>query len=83
MENTGLATPSIPAVSAEGSLSPLWTVKQLATFLCVKPGTVYKMVERGELPVVRLGQNGRTLRFRREQVEVWLAEKARHGQDFN
>ena len=54
--------------------SPLWTVKELASYLNVKPGTVYKMVERGEIPVVRLGRNGRTLRFRRAHVEAWLTE---------
>lgn len=69
MEDSGHAKPS------GESLSPLWTVKQLAAFLGVRPGTVYKMVERGELPAVRLGQHGRTLRFRREQVEAWLAGK--------
>jgi excisionase family DNA binding protein len=79
MKETGLANPSVSAASAERSLSPLWSVKQLASFLGVKPGTVYKMVERGELPVVRLGLRGRTLRFRREQVEVWLVARGANG----
>lgn len=73
MENPGSTKPPGVSASTGESLSPLWTVKQLAAFLGVKPGTVYKMVEREELLAVRLGQNGRTLRFRREHVEAWLA----------
>ena len=79
MENPRPTPPLPPALSAGNSQTPLWTVKQLAEFLGVKPGTVYKMVERDEIPAVRLGQHGRTLRFRQEQVNAWLAGVGRNS----
>jgi excisionase family DNA binding protein len=51
----------------------LLTAKQVSAFLNVTAGTVYRMVERGELPAVRLGPSGRTLRFRSDQLRIWLA----------
>jgi excisionase family DNA binding protein len=54
--------------------SPLMTVRELGDYLNITMSTVYKMVSRGEIPVVRLGPNGRTLRFRREQIKAWLTD---------
>jgi excisionase family DNA binding protein len=51
---------------------PLLTVREMASFLNVAPSTIYKMVERKALPVIRLGQKGRTLRFRRSDIMRWL-----------
>ena len=47
-----------------------YTVKELAELLAVNPMTVYRMVDRGELPVHIIG--GRTKRFRREDIEKYL-----------
>jgi len=52
--------------------APLMTVRELAAYLNITESAIYKMVNRNELPVVRLGANGRTLRFRREQIEEWI-----------
>jgi excisionase family DNA binding protein len=54
---------------------PLMTVRELADYLSITESTVYKMVNRQEIPSVRLGQNGRTLRFRREEIEAWLRNR--------
>lgn len=53
--------------------TPLMTVRDLAAYLKITPGTLYKMVERNEIPVIRLG-GGRTVRFRRELIDEWLKE---------
>lgn len=48
------------------------TVKDIAELLSVKPGTVYDWVENNEIPFVRIG---RTIRFDREQIDIWIASK--------
>lgn len=51
----------------------LLTVKQLADWLAVHPSTVYGWVADGYGPApVRLG---RAVRFRRVDVDAWLAAK--------
>lgn len=64
-----LATKVTPFLADE---SPLMTVREMAAFLKVAPGTVYKMVEHKALPVIRLGTKGRSLRFRRADILKWL-----------
>lgn len=70
--NETLETQTVTPVSPTVSFS-LWTVKQVADYLNIKPGTVYRMVERGELPAIRIGVTGRTLRFRQSEVEGWIS----------
>jgi len=48
----------------------LWTVKDVANYLDFHPNTVYKLLENGELPVIRIG--GR-IRFKREDIEDWIS----------
>lgn len=47
----------------------LWTVHELAAFLRTSPGSVYKRVERRQVPHVQLG---RLLRFRPDEIRDWL-----------
>ena len=54
---------------------PLMTVRELAKYLNINESTVYKMVTRNEIPVVRLGPNGRMLRFKWNDIELWIAER--------
>jgi excisionase family DNA binding protein len=54
---------------------PLMTVRELAKYLNINESTVYKMVTRTEIPVVRLGPNGRMLRFKWNDIELWIAER--------
>lgn len=58
--------------TTDATNSRLMTVKDLAAYLSLDTTTIYRMVDRGEIPVVRIGQRGRTLRFKREAVETWL-----------
>ena len=47
-----------------------YTVRELAQLLSVNPMTVYRMVDRGELPVYIIG--GRAKRFRKQDIEEYL-----------
>ncbi len=47
------------------------TVKELAALLRVSPQTVYKMVEQGRLPALRIGTQWR---FDRARVERWIQQ---------
>jgi excisionase family DNA binding protein len=50
------------------------TAKELAQTLGISPGTVYKMVNAGKLPAIRIG-TGRTLRFDLDEVKKALAKE--------
>lgn len=63
-----LEKPHVPAPSADdGAPEILLTQAQVAEWLSIKP----RQVERLGVPAVRLGH--RTLRYRRSDVESWLA----------
>jgi excisionase family DNA binding protein len=47
----------------------LMTIKQTAGFLRVSMGTVRNMVQRGDLPALRVGKQ---IRFVREDLERWV-----------
>ena len=49
--------------------SSLLTVQEVAAYLNVVPITVYRMIDRGSLPAVRVG---RVWRIRREDLQVYL-----------
>ena len=50
-------------------MNEFYTVQELAGLLKVTPKTIYRMVERGDLPCHRIG---RIKRFSREDVEAFL-----------
>jgi len=45
------------------------TVQEVARYLRVHTMTVYRMIQRGDLPGVRVG---RGWRFKRDQLDRWL-----------
>lgn len=51
---------------------PLMTIKEVAQYLKLSVHTIYKLVEQGRLPGVKLGKQWR---FRKEEVYNWLAKK--------
>ncbi len=62
-------------------MEPLLTVEQAAALLQVRPRTIYELTSRRgvanrehPLPVIRL--NAKCLRFRREDLESWIAKIA-------
>ncbi len=50
----------------------IYTVKETAKFLKLGVSTLYRLAERGELPVIRLG---RSIRFRRSTLESFMDEQ--------
>ena len=55
-------------------LENLMTVKEVAALLRVSPQTLYKMLEQGLIPAVKIGSQWR---FDRDQIREWI--KARAG----
>ncbi len=56
------------------SAGDILTIRQLAEYLMVSEKTVYRMVERSELPALRVGSQWR---FRRQDIDVWLNDAVR------
>jgi excisionase family DNA binding protein len=52
-------------------LAPALTVRDLAHYLKVKQGTVYRLIKAGQLPAFRVG---RDWRFSREAIDRWRIE---------
>ncbi len=57
----------------EKTLSRLLNAQDVATTLNMGLSTVYQLVERGELPSIRIG---RTVRIRPEDLEKFIESKA-------
>ena len=51
----------------------LLTVKELAKLLRLSRQTIYKMLEEGSIPALRMGSQWR---FDRDTIEAWLASQA-------
>ena len=49
------------------------TVREVATYLRVHPMTVYRLIQRGDLPAIRVG---RGWRFNKNRIEQWLRAHA-------
>lgn len=56
----------------------LLSVKQLAELIGLSPATIYRLVERGEIPVQRVR---RRVMFAPAAMERWLSGQARCGRD--
>jgi excisionase family DNA binding protein len=50
----------------------IMTVQELARYLRVHTMTVYRLIQRGDLPAARVG---RGWRFRKDQVDRWLDDR--------
>jgi excisionase family DNA binding protein len=61
-----------PGPSSGPDSDPLWTVRRAAQYLGLHEKTVYDMVARGELPVIRVG---RSLRFDPRDMTRWVSAR--------
>jgi len=57
----------------EQTTDRLWNVRDLASYLHTTEHAVYKLVERRQVPVIRLG---RKILFHPKAIRAWLAEQA-------
>ncbi len=58
------------------SLDNLLTVKEVSALLRVSPQTLYKMLEQGIIPALRVGNQWR---FERQRVMEWLEQGGADG----
>ncbi|MHB0972121.1 MAG: helix-turn-helix domain-containing protein [Thermoanaerobaculia bacterium] len=61
----------MPGLGLQGDIL---TIKQLAEYLMVSEKTVYRLLDRNQLPAVRVGAQWR---FRRQDIDQWLADEVR------
>jgi excisionase family DNA binding protein len=52
------------------------TTDEVLVYLKVTPRTIYRLIRTGELPALRVG---RQWRFRRPDLDAWLARQAAKG----
>ena len=62
---------------------PLLSANQVAALLAVQPATVYAAASRGQIPCIRLwaGTRRTLIRFRREDIERLIRERATSAKD--
>lgn len=56
------------------SAGDILTIRQLAEYLMVSEKTVYRMLDRHQLPAVRVGAQWR---FRKQDIDAWLTDEVR------
>ncbi len=61
-------------LAARAEMERLWTVKETAEFLGVKPRTIYAWVAEGRIPCRRAGT---ALRFLRSELMAWTAPQVK------
>jgi PTS system nitrogen regulatory IIA component len=55
-----------------GSVGEILNIRQVAAYLMVSEKTIYRMVEKKQIPAVRVSAQWR---FRRSDIEAWLSEQ--------
>ncbi|MFI5120076.1 MAG: helix-turn-helix domain-containing protein [Thermoanaerobaculia bacterium] len=61
-------------MSTESQTGDLLTIKQLSEHLMVSEKTIYRMLDKGLLPALRIGAQWR---FRKRDIDGWLDERVR------
>ena|SRR5258708_64123 len=56
------------------SIGDILTIRQLAEYLMVSEKTVYRMLDRSQLPAIRVGSQWR---FRKQDIDNWLTDEVR------
>lgn len=54
----------------------LMTVKELEAYIHIDEKTIYRMAKSGKIPHYRLGSDGGLIRFKRDEIDEWLKQKA-------
>ncbi|MEN6478127.1 MAG: helix-turn-helix domain-containing protein [Anaerolineales bacterium] len=55
----------------------LLNVKQVAQYLQLKESTIYSWAQDGKIPAIKIG---RTWRFRRADLDAWLEQHLKAGE---
>ncbi len=56
------------------------TLDELASYLKLSKSTLYKLVQRGDVPGTKIGKHWR---FRRESIDRWIEENERRDKRAN
>lgn len=67
----GKSEPKIPTLADD---EEVWTVRDLAKYLRCHSSTLYRLVQRCEIPHFRLGTD---IRFRRSVIKQWLDKQSK------
>ncbi len=54
----------------------VFTVQELATYLRMKPVTIYKHAKTGKLPCFKVGANWR---FKKSTIDRWIADQEKEN----
>ena len=54
------------------ALSPVMTLREVAEYLHIHQNTLYKLIRLSEIPSFNLGSD---YRFKRDEIEEWIAVK--------
>jgi len=54
----------------------LLRINEVAKLLNINPVTLYQMVGNDEIPHIRMGKRGRTIRFEPKVIDEWVKGKA-------
>lgn len=57
--------------NGDGKMEELLTIEELAEYLKISKHTLYKMVEKGKLPALKIANQWR---FKKGKIEKWLEE---------
>lgn len=55
-----------------------FTVQEVATYLRMRPVTIYKHARAGKLPCFKVGANWR---FKKSTIDRWITEQEEHDRD--
>jgi excisionase family DNA binding protein len=55
---------------------PVMTITEVAEYLRIPRGSVYKLAQRGRIPCQKVGRHWR---FRREAIDDWLSRTPRNA----
>ena len=66
-------------MSGIAELGPILTVPETAEYLKLSKSKVYNLVQRNQIPHLKIGKN---VRIRRSDLLKWLEKKAHPGNEF-
>lgn len=55
-------------------MEELLTIEELASYLKISKHTLYKMVEKGKIPALKVANQWR---FKKEDISIWLEKQRR------
>ena len=63
-------------MDGEVAMNPILTVREVMQYLHLSKPTLYRLLDRHEIPAYKVG---RQWRFKVEQIDQWRREKERQG----